>query len=492
MQVLFQMLICLMRAVQFGVVSGPKVILALTLCALPALGQVSAFDPDAVEDHIAQTLERDRVPGAAVAIVSGTEVLFLKGFGEDGRGQPVDANTAFVLGSMSKAFTALVAMQLIEAGVVALDTPVGPNVPELETSDIAAWNSITLGHLLTHQSGVPTRTPNLPVGASLAQNAEALARVKLVHVPGGQHLYSSGNYLLAARMLETISGTAFDQLLAVQVLAPLGIGHYDTAGSTSDQGRLSAGHQYWFAWPRSVDLPPEPGRLATASMTASAADMARFLQFQLGDGAWGGKRLLSAGGLKKMHRGAAQGDGFTYGLGWRDVELAGVRTVQHGGVLPHFRGKMIMLPDQNAAVLVLTNASSVLPLPVRPTSHRLANDIAMHLAGGPLGTPNLGFRTWLILFWCGLGLIGLHQLATLVRILLGRDPASLPLWSAGADVAMVLGIVFVLPWITRLSLGRILVETPDLALWLVAMAVMALCATALRVRRAMRAACPPT
>ena len=381
---------------------------------------------------------------------------------------------------MSKAFTALVTMRLIEAGLLALDTPVSPTLSEVARSGNAAWQNITLGQLLTHTSGVPIRTPDMPPDTTLARHAEALSNVELNDRVTAHHTYSSANYLLAARVLETISGTPFERLLADLVFEPLGI---DQSGARSNDCR-SAGHQYWFVWPRPADRPSELGRLATAGITVSVADMSRFLQFQLGDGTWNGETILSSEGLAVMHEGAAQGDGFTYGLGWRNVDVAGVRTIQHGGVLPSFRGKMILLPELDAAVVVLTNASSVLPLPIRPTSHRLADDIALHLAGGPLGVPNLGYRTWLTLFWSVLGIVLLHQFVTLARVALGRDPARHPLWSAALDVGMVLGIVFVLTWVIDLSLRSIMVQTPDLALWLAAMFAMAVCAVVIRVFRA--------
>ena len=455
-------------------------ILLFVFSSVSAFAQVPDPDLDAIEEHVRRTLERDRVPGAAIAIVRRSQVLFLQGFGEDGRGRPVHEDTCFVIGSMSKAFTALVATRLIEAGRLALDSPVGATLSELSDMGGSVWHDITLRKLLTHTSGVPTRTPDLPPDASLAHHIEVLADVELNDPSAARHAYSSANYLLAARMLETVSGTSFDILLADQVFTPLGI---EQSRARHEECR-STGHQYWLVWPRPADHPLEPGRLATAGITVSVSDMAKFLQFQLGDGTWGEETVLSAAGLAEMHDGTAQGDGFTYGLGWRNADLAGVRTVQHGGVLPGFRGKMILLPEQDAAVVVLTNASSVLPLPIQPTSHRLANDIALHLAGGPLGLPKLGYRTWLILFWSGLGLVLLHQSVTFVRIVMGRDPARHPLRSAAADIVMVLAVVLALPWAIGLSLRSIVVQTPDLTLWLAAMSTMAVCAAIIRVFRA--------
>lgn len=468
----------LARFVVRGLPRSLRVLVLFVLPTAPISAQIIGPDFEAIESHIAATLVRDRVPGAAVAIVRNSEVLFLRGFGTDGSARPVDEDTRFVIGSMSKAFTALVAMRLVAAGRLSLDMPVVTHVPELAQSGGSDWHGVTLRHLLTHTSGVPTRMPDVPLGASLAQYADALADVDLTHPAGENHMYSSGNYLLAARMLETISGMPFEGLLAEQLLEPLGLGHGDGKGMDPE------GHQYWFIWPRRVELHPEPGRLATASLTASASDMVRFLQFQLGDGTWRGQAFLRTTDLAEMHRGVARGNGFAYGLGWREVDLSGNRTVQHGGVLPNFQGKIILLPDDDLAVVVLTNASSVLPLPISPTSHQLANDIAMYLTGGPLGLPNLGYRRWLILFWSGLGLILLHQALTLGRVGLGRDPAYHPLRNASFDIAMVLAVVFVLPWAIGLSLPSILVQTPDLALWLAALSGMALCSAAIRVVRA--------
>lgn len=463
--------------------TGFWAVLLLLLAGTYSNASNDAWDLEDVADYVARTLERDRVPGAAVAIVRGTEVVFLKGFGEDGHGRPIKETTGFVIGSMSKAFTALAAMRLAEAGLVALETPVGTIVPESQNSGNATWQTITLGHLLTHTSGLPAQTPELPSEASLGEHVSALAQVKMIDDPGVRHVYSSANYLLAARMLEAASGVPFGTLLAEQVLEPLGIGRGGLRSNASDQAWISRGHRYWFAWPRPADLPPEPGRLATASVTASATDMGHFLRFQLGDGTWEGRRLLRHAGLTRMHTGTAQADGFKYGLGWREVDLAGVHTIQHGGILPNYRGKMLLMPDRGLGVVVLTNVSSLLPLPIQPTSHRLANELAIHLAGGPLGLPKPGYRAWILVLWSGLGLILIHQTSSLLRVGLNRDRARHPLRNAAADIAMVLVLAFMLPRLVGLSLLGIATQTPDLALFLGAISAMALSTAGLRIFR---------
>ncbi len=437
-----------------------------------------AIDLEAVADHVADTLRRDRVPGAAIAVVMDGETVLVRGFGVDGNGREVDGETRFLLGSMSKAFTALTVMRLAEAGALTLDQPAGAALPELQTGAGSAWQDVTLRHLLTHTSGLPTRTPGPPAGSPLSAYVAAVADAQLDAKPGERHVYSSANYLVAARLLEVETQQPFEALLEEQVLGPLGMQH---------DGPLAQGHQYWVVWPTAKTLPPDPGRLATASVSASAQEMATFLEFQLGDGTLDGRSLLSSDGMAAMHTGTAQGDGFRYGLGWREADLAGVRTVQHGGVLPNYRGKMVLLPDLAAGVVVLTNASSLLPFPIRATSHRLANEIAIHLAGGPLGLPNLGFRTWLMIYWGGLGLILLHQIVTSFRVAIGRDPVRRPAVSALVDILFAAAIIVAVPLLVGLGWRDIIVQTPDLALWLVTMAALGLAAAAIRFYRLRKA-----
>ena len=102
--------------------------LAVLPIALPAQAPPSAArdiraDIPAIERYIAQQMQRNRIPGVAVAIVSRDSVIYARGFGTDGFGAPVTERTGFVLGSMSKSVTALAVLQLVERNLVQLDAP---------------------------------------------------------------------------------------------------------------------------------------------------------------------------------------------------------------------------------------------------------------------------------------------------------------------------------------------------------------------------------
>ncbi|WP_149587113.1 serine hydrolase domain-containing protein [Tabrizicola flagellatus] len=318
--------------------------LALLWAAFPLGAEAPvAPDPQAIAAHVRQALDRDRVPGAAVAVIWQGEVILLEGFGTDGAGWPVTPRTGFRLGSMSKAFTALAVMRAVEAGQLSLDAPVQSVLLDFALSDPQAAAPITLRQLLAQTSGLPRTAPRAALDAPLADHVAALAKAEPAAEPGEKHIYSSPNYLVAARMLEVATGAPFASVLSETVLGPLGLSDTLVTAADDREGRFAPGHRYWFGFPFAAPLPEEPGRLATAGVISTAADMARFLRFQLGDGAWAGGRLLSPDHMAEMQRGTAEGDGFRYAMGWRESQIEAFRALHHGGILPDFRGKMVLL-----------------------------------------------------------------------------------------------------------------------------------------------------
>jgi CubicO group peptidase (beta-lactamase class C family) len=445
--------------------------LALALFMLPAAAETPPQpDAAAISAHVRAALARDRVPGAAVAVIWQGEVILLEGFGLDGDGRPVTPQTGFRLGSMSKAFTALAVMRAVEAGSLSLDAPVQSVLSDFTLADPAAAARITLRQLLAHTSGIPGTAPRAAVDAPLAAHVDALAEVRPTAAAGARHIYSSPNYLVAARMLEVAEGRPFAESMLAFVLDPLGL--TDTLVTAKD-GSLAPGHRYWFGFPFPAHLPEEPGRLATASLVSSANDMARFLRFQLSDGSWEGERLLSPAAMAEMHRGTANGDGFRYAMGWRDGWIGKTRALHHGGILPDFRGKMMILPELGAAVVVLTNASTLMPLPTSPTSHLLADAIAAYLTGEPLASDTFSFGGVVLVVWAGLALM----LANQARALWPRPNTGInagqSLWGPFVNLTIAVVLVAGPPVLIGLSWRDLWTGSPDLVIWTGAMALAA-------------------
>lgn len=453
---------------------------ALFLLPQPSMAGVAAaalagLDTAAIDAYVEAEMRADRVPGAAIAIVRGAETVYLRGYGDDGNGRPVGPRTGFLLGSMSKAFTALAVMQLVDEGKLELDAPVQDYLPGFRVADPAASKTITVQHLLHHTSGLPTDAPRARTApATLADHIRALEGVELVHVPGEVHEYSSPNYLVLGALVEQASGRSFAEHVEQRIFAPLGMRSSFTSPSSAGASTMARGHRYWFGFPRPADLAHEADRLPTAALISSAEDLGRFLAALLG-GEPGAASILSPSGLFEMLRPAAPGAGFSYAMGWRVGDVRGVPAIHHGGILPHFRGKMVMIPEGRWGVAVLTNAASALPL--SPTSHRMADNIAARLAGKDL--PDAGSRFQKVHAYLALGivLVSLHQLWGAGR--LARWRAALPgrtrravAWDVAVELGLpVLVLVLVPHWI-GVPLAELVRSAPDIGYWLLASAAL--------------------
>ncbi|MDF1504156.1 serine hydrolase domain-containing protein [Roseisolibacter sp. H3M3-2] len=471
---------------------GSVAVLGVCALAWAARGRLLAQAPDlaAIDRYAARLLDADRVPGAALAIVRDGRPVHVRGFGRDRAGRPVTGRTSFVLGSMSKSITALAVMQLVEQGRVALDAPVRRYLPAFRLAAADSGASVTVRHLLLHTSGIPHRAGGASdargAGASLASRVAALRDVAPTHAPGTRHAYASPNYLVLGAIVEAVAGVPFAAYVEREIFAPLAMHDSFTDRSRALARAFAGGHVYALGFPVPSTLAAEPDRLPTAGLMSSAEDLSHFLAMQLDGGRFGGRTLLADTSVRRMHAGGAPGDGFSYAFGWREGRVGGARAVHHGGIVPDFRGKMVMLPDAGWGVVVLTNASSAVPWPIAPTSHRLADDVAAYLAGRPLPAPTSRHRALFAGVAAAMGLVLLAQLRTLWRTWrVAPEPRAGPrrLTRADAtDVAFLVG-VGLLPRLVGLTWRDLWYGAPDVAGWLLALGALSAVTVGVRVRR---------
>jgi CubicO group peptidase (beta-lactamase class C family) len=208
-----------------------------------------AFDPAAVDRIVVGQLAANRIPGLALAITRGDEVLYVRGYGAARTGEPVTGRTQFLVASLSKSFTALAVLQLVEAGRVDLDAPVRRYRPDFALADSEAAARITVRQLLHQVSGLADTGFAGGLAqqqATLAARVASLRHAQTAAAPGAAFRYFDPNYQVLARLVEVVSGEPIDAYLRVHVFAPLGM--RDTFGAvTADEAvaraeRLAQGH----------------------------------------------------------------------------------------------------------------------------------------------------------------------------------------------------------------------------------------------------------
>jgi CubicO group peptidase (beta-lactamase class C family) len=329
----------------------------------------NAASYDAIDRYIEQQLKRLNVPGAALAIVEGDQIVHQRGFGQARPGSgPPSPQTPFFIGSLTKSFTALAVMQLVEAGKVDLDAPVQRYLPWFRVADALASAQMTVRHLLNHTSGLPAS----PGWASLADfdntcegQARALVTLRLTRPVGSAFEYNNMNYNLLGLIIEAASGESYAAYVQNHIFGPLDMRHSYTTRSEAARNGLALGHRYWFAYPVAApNLPLPRGSLPAGYLISSTEDMAHYLIAQLNEGRYGAMQVLSPAGIAEMHRPAVKfttmGVTGQYGMGWFINDRDQVRTVWHSGVVPDFFAYMAIVPGQNKGLVLLMNADHFL------------------------------------------------------------------------------------------------------------------------------------
>jgi CubicO group peptidase (beta-lactamase class C family) len=398
----------LKRLVLGSLVIGAGVALARKALAAtaPANRARDASSHDAVEAYVEQQMRRLRIPGAALAIVEGDQIVHLRGFGRARpNGEAPMPQTPFVLGSTTKSITARAVMQLVEAGKVELDTPVQRYLPWFRVADPEASVRTTVRHLLNQTSGLPmvagmVNLANLDDDPDAAERqARALSTLVLHRRVGAGFEYSNLNYNLLGLVVETASGEPYAAYVRRHIFEPLGMRHSYSSKPEAQRDNLAVGHRHWFGRPVPIrDLPLSHGSIASGQLISCSEDMARYLIAHLIGGCCDGQRILSESGIAELHRGVAEQRVMgslvaSYGMGWFVNTVGGTKLVSHGGNVPDFASFIGLLPEQRKGFVLLFNAD---PWGLPFVIAEVGEGAAAVLAGGPAPAIKFGFIPWVM------------------------------------------------------------------------------------------------
>ncbi|MEU8383142.1 serine hydrolase domain-containing protein [Streptosporangium sp. NPDC048865] len=317
------------------------------------------IDPASVDRFVNAYREATGLPGVAVAVTRGNEVVHVAGYGHTASGAPVTADTPMAIASLSKSFTSLAVMQLVEKGAVGLDEPVRARLPEFVMADPRAAR-ITVRQLLDQTSGMadeafPERS--LPQPGSLREAVARLRGARLAADPGTRWSYHNTNSQVAARLVEVASGMPFAGYLRANVFGPLGMRNSTTIDTERDLPPSARGHLHLLGAALALPEPPGFGN-GSGGVVSSARDMAQWLIMQNGRGTGpGGVRVVSAASVAEMRTPSGIED--SYALGWSiGTTRKGSPTVGHGGDLLTATAEQVLLPRSGYGIAVMANTGT--------------------------------------------------------------------------------------------------------------------------------------
>jgi CubicO group peptidase (beta-lactamase class C family)/D-alanyl-D-alanine dipeptidase len=342
------------------------------LCAFLSVPAARAADTPPAKDYeeavkrldafIQNEVKNKDLPALSVALVDDQTVVWARGYGfADPKAKtPATADTIYRVGSVSKLFTDLAVMQLVERGALDLDAPITRVLPDFKPVN-PFDKQITLRQLMCHHAGL-VREP--PVGSyfdpdepSLAKTVQSLNRTELVYEPEKRLKYSNAGLAVVGFVLEETQKQAYPRYVQRVVLDPIGMKHSalePDPGVTKNLARAVM----WTYDGREFSVPTFTlGENPAGGLFTSVNDLSLFLKFLFAGGKGLDGAVLKPETLEEMYKPlyAKPDDVRSFGLGFIVNKLDGHRRVGHGGAVYGFSTELDALPDDKLGVVVVTS-----------------------------------------------------------------------------------------------------------------------------------------
>ncbi|KIP52509.1 serine hydrolase [Leucobacter komagatae] len=358
----------------------------------PAHG--AALDAAHWQQRLSELAELHGIPGATLGILRlGDEpALACHGVLNADTGVETTTDSLFQIGSITKPWTATVAMQLIDEGALTLDTRVVDVLPGFTLADADAAQAITVRHLLTHTSGIDgdVFTDTGRGDDCIEKYVASLAEVATTHPVGATFSYCNSGYVILGRVIEQLTGLSWDEALRQRIYAPLGLQRTGTLPEEALRHRAAFGHLGRDEHGPLVAKQWSPPRSLGPSgiINSTAGEVLEFARMHLLGGVAGnGTRILSEQSTTRMTEfqvglpdPSAFGD--SWGLGWIRFDWGGTRLFGHDGGTIGQSAILRVLPDSGLAVILMTNGGNTKDL-----YQQLFTEIFDELAGVTVPAP---------------------------------------------------------------------------------------------------------
>jgi CubicO group peptidase (beta-lactamase class C family) len=423
----------------------------------PAYERIDAF----VED----SMRESSIPGVALTVVQDGQTVHSAGYGKTSdNGRLVTPQTPFIIGSTTKSITALAVMQLVEAGLIDLDSPVQHYIPEFTLAGADEASRISVRHLLTMSSGIPASAGGEAFRSTVNMSPEAAVRAlvstHLAFEPGSEFEYVNANYVILGLLIQNVSGQTYGDYLQQRIFDPLEMHHSYTDPAAARTDGFADGHRYWFGRPVAYETPYLEAMVPAGYVISTSEDLSNYLQLFLNNGSYNGENIISPESIAEMHQPVhefplgpwADGAQAWYAMGWLVGGPWGDQpTVFHTGASPSFTATLHLKPDQQMGVVTLMNSGNYVPLPVAQDAMRQIPRGVMSLLTGGEPARSSGINRFYLFFNLAVIVVVGLQGAALVRLVRRRINLN------GGRLATTRLVV---PFVWEIGLGTLILAAP--------------------------------
>lgn len=317
------------------------------------------IDYEAVSKELETKIKKNHIPGMSVVVVNSNEVVFSKTYGNC---KSID--TPFIIGSLSKSFTALSIMKLVEEGRIDINKPISTYIDtSLYFKNKEDGDKITIKQLLNQNSGIGTY--------------QKLGSIEITK-NYGKYEYANANYNLLGKIIESVSNESYSDYVTKNIFEPLEMNHTSATLEGSNKNGLIKGYQNYFGFPI-AEKPNYPtknswSQVPAGYISSSASDMGKYLQMYLNNGV----NIISVDSIHQMFYDNIPQDDIDrayYGMGWEYTKYYSKPILTHSGLVENYTSKMFIIPESNIGVVVLVNMNDYL------VTNNLLEDIVKPLLG---------------------------------------------------------------------------------------------------------------
>ena len=329
----------------------------------------------ALDTLVEQALQKNGIPGVAIAVVYKDRAVYLKGFGvrEAGKSERVDADTVFQLASVSKPIASTVVAAFVGEKVVSWDDPIILHDPGFQMYDPWVTREVTLRDMFAHRSGLPDHAGDRLEDLGYDRKA-ILSRLRYQKPSSSfRSHYACTNFGLAEAAVAAAkaAGRSWEEISAEKLYRPLGMKNTSSryadfvAANNRALGHVLINGKWVTKYKRNPDAQSPAG-----GVSSTVHDLAQWMRLQLGNGKFNGLQIVDAEALAETHRpqigrptpqGSSSGRTGFYGLGWNvDYDDQGQVRLNHSGAFDLGAATVVSLvPSEELGVIVLTNASPI-------------------------------------------------------------------------------------------------------------------------------------
>ena len=367
-----------------------RYLIALGLCLLVACSDPTTPSWEThIDAFISSELTAKEIPALSITIIDENQVAWSKGYGEASPEVPTTSQTVYRVASVSKLFTALAVMQMVEDSLLSLDEPVTSWVPDF-APDKPYNTPITLRQLLSHRSGL-VREP--PVGhyfddtsPTLSKTVESLNNTRLISEPTKRTKYSNAAVSLAGHILSQAAGMPFHEFVQSQLIKPMGLKNTSFAQREDLRNNLGKGYMWRYDTSDLTEAPVfELGIGPAGNLYTTTEDLGIFIRTLFAIERDERPDLLSAKSLREMWTVQFSDDSSGFGIGFHVSDNNGQLRIGHAGMIYGYSTRVYALPGREIGVAVVANLDAVNSVVDRIAAYALDLVLASK-SGNPLPT----------------------------------------------------------------------------------------------------------